>query len=149
MGNATIMCRESLNIHVIIVYRTCKVIIWLNVQFCVRCGENQVSSCVPQVRRERQGCGLSSNLFYVFIKDAVDCLGTEWTYAPVIGGLRIPGLLYADDLVMACFISYELKKKIGFVNKYCKRWNLICNLKKSNIIIFERGRNLKATRAGK
>jgi hypothetical protein len=64
-------------------------------------------------------------------------------HAPVIGGLRIPQLLYADDLVMAYFTSYELQKKIGLVDKCRKRWNLICNLNKYNVIVFERGRKLK------
>jgi hypothetical protein len=70
----------------------------------------------------------SVNLFNIFINVAVECLGVEGTHALVIRGLRIPALLYVDDLVLSCFTSCGLQKKIGLVEKYCKRWNLVCNV---------------------
>ena len=90
----------------------------------------------------------SVNLFNIFINVTVECLGAEGTHALIIRGLRIPGLLYVDDLVLSCFTSCGLKKKIGLIQKYSKKWNLVCNMNKFKIIVYEKVRKLKATRAG-
>jgi hypothetical protein len=87
----------------------------------------------------------SVNLFNIFIDVTVECLGAEGTHALIIRGLRIPGLLYVDDLVLSCFTSCGLQKKIGLVQKYCKRWNLVCNMNKFTLIVYEKVRKLKAT----
>jgi N6-adenosine-specific RNA methylase IME4 len=43
------------------------------------------------------------------------------------------------------FTIYGLQKKIALVNQYLKNWNLNCNSRKSHIMVFKRGRKLKAT----
>jgi hypothetical protein len=48
-------------------------------------------------------------------------VGAEGTHALVIGGLRISGLLYVDYIVLLCFASCGLHKKIGFFQKYFNR----------------------------
>jgi hypothetical protein len=57
-------------------------------QFYVICGENQVSSCAPQIRGVGQGCGSGPCPFYSFINDILKCIDSEGTHAPVVGGLR-------------------------------------------------------------
>jgi hypothetical protein len=63
----------------------------------VKCGKNQISSCTPQTKRVHQGCGLSPYLFNIFINDIIEYIHIERTHSPVINGLKIPGLLFADD----------------------------------------------------
>ena len=75
--------------------------------------KNQRSNCAPQTRGLRQGCGLSPYLFNIFINDIIDYIDKEETHSPVIWELKIPGLLFADDLALASFTSHGLHKKIG------------------------------------
>jgi hypothetical protein len=41
-------------------------------------------------------------------------------------------------------VGYELKKKIGLLDWYCKYWYWRCNFNKSKILIFKKGGKLKA-----
>jgi hypothetical protein len=61
----------------------------------------------------------------------------------VIRELKIPGLLFTDDLVIASFTSYGLQKKVEWLDWYCKDWNLRCNLSKFKIMVFKKGGKLK------
>jgi hypothetical protein len=63
----------------------------------------------------------------------------------VIRELKIPGLLFADDLAVASFTCYGLQEQIERVDQYCKDWNLRCNLSKCKIMVFKEGGKLKAT----
>ena len=89
----------------------------------------------------------SVNLFNIFINVAVECLGAESTHALVVRFLRITGLLCINNLVLSCFTSCGLQKKIGLVQKYGKRWNLVFNMDKFKIVVYEKVRRLKVTRA--
>ena len=105
---------------------------------CVRFGQNQITSCVPQPKGILQRFGLSLCLFNVFINDIIECTYIEGTHSPVINGLRIPGPSFADDLPIASFTSYELQKKI--VKVFIQN-----NLNKSKIMVFKKEGKLKAT----
>jgi hypothetical protein len=63
----------------------------------------------------------------------------------VIRELKIPGLLFADDLAVASFTSHGLQKKIERADQYCKDWNLRCNLSKCKITVFKKRGKLKET----
>jgi len=49
-------------------------------------------------------------------------------HAQVVRGIKIQGLLFADDFAVASYTSSGLQKKIDLVHKYCNDWNLQCNL---------------------
>jgi hypothetical protein len=86
--------------------------VYQDITFCEKSGENQVSSCAPQTRGFCQGCGLSHYLFNIFINSIIDYIGVDKSQSSVIRELRIPGLLFADDLEIASFTSHGLQKKI-------------------------------------
>jgi hypothetical protein len=67
-----------------------------------------------------EDCGLSSYLFNIIINDIPEFLDTEGTYSTVINGLRILGLLFADELATASFTNYRPQKKIELVDQDCK-----------------------------
>ena len=47
------------------------------IQFCVKCGHNQISSCAPQIRGFRQYCGLRPYLFNIFRNYTVGYVDAE------------------------------------------------------------------------
>jgi hypothetical protein len=55
---------------------------------------------------------LSPYLFNIIKNGILEYLDTEGTYSAVINGLRILGLLFADELSIASFTSYRSQKKI-------------------------------------
>ena len=67
-----------------------------------------------------QGCGLSPYLFNGTVNDILEYLDTDRKYSTVINGLRILGLLFADNLAIAsftifmwseCSVRYELNDR--------------------------------------
>lgn len=98
----------------------CIKIIYQDIKFCVKCGENLMSSCATQKNGVCKGCGLSMYLFNIFINYIIENVDTEEGHSPVINNLRIP-LLFADDFAIASFTYCELQKKIEVVDEYCKK----------------------------
>jgi hypothetical protein len=79
----------------------CIRIIYEGTKFCVKCGENEVTTFALQTRGVRQGCSLSPYLFNIFIKGVMEYINVDSSHAPSIGRTTIPGLLFADDLVVS------------------------------------------------
>jgi hypothetical protein len=48
-------------------------------------------------------------------------------------------------LAIASSTSYGLRTKIELVDKYCKNWNLECNLDKSKVTVFKKGKKIKGS----
>jgi hypothetical protein len=84
-------------------------------------------------------------VFNIFINDIVEYINGDNSHAPSIGQITIPGLLFADDLAVSSFTSNGLQKEIDQIVRYCKEWNLKCNLRKSKIVVFKKGGKLKNT----
>ena len=56
--------------------------------------------------------------------------------------IPINALMYADDLILISDNQEGLQKQIDKLSKYCDEWKLNINLKKTKIMIFNRGNNL-------
>ena len=54
----------------------------------------------------------------------------------------INALMYADDLILLSDTAEGLQKQIDKLSNYCEEWKLNINLKKTKIMIFNRGNNL-------
>jgi hypothetical protein len=88
-------------------------------KFCVKCGENEVTTFSPQSRGVREWCSLNPYLFNIFI-NIMEYINIDNSHAPSIGRTTIPGLLFSDDLTMSQFASSGLQKEIDQIVKYCK-----------------------------
>lgn len=80
----------------------------------------------------KQGCVLSPILFSLFIHDIVESVNM---YGGWVAGDRVlPGLLFADDLVIIAGSEVELKLKLQKLSEYIDRKNLQINIDKSEIM---------------
>ena len=53
-------------------------------------------------------------------------------------GREVKFLFYADDLVLLSPTEQGLQQQMGIVEKYCKYWALAVNMKKTNVMIFQK-----------
>ena len=64
--------------------------------------------------------------------------------APTVNSIKIPCLLWADDLVLISAIKEGLQNQLNVVNEYCSDWKLTLNTEKTKTIIFNKtGATLK------
>lgn len=102
-------------------------------------GEN-LSNFMETTIGLRQGCLLSPILFALFINDLYDEIKGGCT----ICGINIRVLMYADDIVLITNKPEILQSMMNKLHTYCEKWNLVVNLQKSKVIIFNKsGRTAK------
>ena len=89
---------------------------------------------------------LSPLLFVLYIGEIVDMLteaGCTGIYidpeAP-----KIMILLFADDIALCSDTVGRLQKMINVLGTYTEKWQMKLNLSKSKILVFRRGRKLRA-----
>ena len=108
--------------------------LYLIVESCVLVGQDR-TNWFPLNAGLRQGCILSPILFAVFIDGlarAVKAAKTQRTLGP----LKIPTLLFADDLVLIGNSREELQMLLDIVLDYSKQWRFKWNVTKSKVMIF-------------
>ncbi len=112
--------------------------------FCLR-AEDCVTEAFPVITGLREGGVLSPLLFSLFISDmeeSVLCPFTEEEFArtlcrdPELHGTVIPGLLYADDLILFALSENALRLRLTRLKRYAISQSLTVNVKKSEIVVF-------------
>ena len=83
-----------------------------------------------------QGGVLSPSLFRIFMEDLPNYLDKR--KGVTIGGMLISYLLHADDLVLVSETSAGLQALLDGLNAFCKRWDMLINTTKTNIMIFNK-----------
>ncbi len=91
-----------------------------------------------QERGVRQGCCLSPTLFNIYINELALSLERSADPGLTIHDSQIRCLLYADDLVLLSPTQHGLQQNLDVLEQYCQTWALTVNLKKSNIMIFQK-----------
>ncbi|CAC5419756.1 unnamed protein product [Mytilus coruscus] len=86
----------------------------------------------------RQGDNLSPNLFKIFVND-LPYIFDDYCVPAEIGSTKINCLMYADDVVLLSTSQSGLSRCLNKLEEYCKRWCIQVNLKKTKIVIFNKG----------
>ena len=86
----------------------------------------------------KQGDTLSTLLFNIYINDLPEYISKDINEAVVIDNTRLNSLMFADDLVLICTSSNDLQQSIDNLSKYCKKWDLKINIKKTKIVTFSK-----------
>ena len=89
----------------------------------------------------RQGCNLSPLLFNIFINDFINCLSEIKSDCPVLNGIPISCLLYADDLILISETKQGLQALLDCLHDFSNKWFLEVNTTKTKSMIFSRKRN--------
>lgn len=88
----------------------------------------------------RQGCVLSPILFALYLKRLGDAL-QESGAGIMIGDVHMPGLFFADDVVLFADSPPKLQSLLHLVGEFCVSWRLKVHGAKSKVMIFEAGKN--------
>jgi hypothetical protein len=88
----------------------------------------------------RQGESLSPFLFAMYINDVEKEFMLNGMEGLTVDMLKVFLLLYADDMVILAKSATDLQMGLDILFDYCERWRLKVNTKKSNIMIFHKGR---------
>ena len=97
---------------------------------------NSLTEAVKCHQGVRQGDGLSSTLFNIFINDLSNLFNEANSRPASLGNTAIGCLLYADDLVIMSESQEGLQCSINKLSMYCKRWHLKVNINKTQVVIF-------------
>ena len=111
--------------------------IYSNISSCVKVGDKRTTffSCLKGVR---QGDGLSSTLYNLYINDIVNEMKTDDSDPFKIGDIEIGVLLYADDMVILSSSMNGLQNSLNKLSSYSKKWKLKINTSKSKVIQFNK-----------
>ena len=110
--------------------------IYRSVKQCVKLGGTLIEP-IPTTVGVKQGCNLSPLLFNLFIEDMKlefdhDCDQVS------LDDTHLSHLLFADDLVLFSTSKDGLQRCLDKVDRFCNKWGLNINSKKSNIMIFNK-----------
>ncbi len=109
-----------------------------NVQACVQTPTEGLTPLFCCSLGVKQGCPLSPTLFGLYV-DSLESLlmhNIHMTHAPELDGVKIPCLLYADDIVILSRAPIGLQASLDMLHTFCDRQGLTVNLKKTQVVVF-------------
>lgn len=91
----------------------------------------------------RQGCLLSPDLYIVFVNDLLVHLensGIGIQVGDYTTPGRVPGVMYADDLVLMAESEEDLQRLLDLISEYARKWRFRfnCGRAKTEVIVFNK-----------
>ena len=83
----------------------------------------------------KQGCLLSPMLFNLYLNVLAVKLKSLGCGIDIDGEV-VPIILYADDIVLLAENEQDLQQLLNVLNEWCKEWDMVTNLEKSNVVHF-------------
>ena len=106
---------------------------------------NVQSDDIPLSIGLRQGCSLSPYLFNMYINDLPKYLERAECDPVELYHKKVGILMYADDMLLLSKSESGLKRALSVLSVYCKKWQLVVNVNKTKIIVFNKVRyNVKS-----
>ncbi len=99
---------------------------------CVRVG-GHLTDMFPITAGVRQGDSLSPTLFSIFVDDLAEEI-RSLSCGIMVGGLQVPLLLYADDVVLMAPTEHAAQMQLDKLNEWCQKWWMSINPAKSKAI---------------
>ena len=103
---------------------------------------------LPEIKTNKgvkQGDNLSPTLFNIYVNDLPQKLAEGNTTPVAIAGKNINCLMWADDIIILSKTKEGLQQCLDNMYKYCQKWKLEINRKKTKVIIFNKiGAKIKA-----
>ena len=90
----------------------------------------------------KQGDPMSPTIFNIFLNDLADEIGGVTNSPPLLNGIPIPLLMYADDVVLLSETPEGLQNSLDKLYQYSVKWKLTVNLKKTKVVIFENRKSM-------
>lgn len=91
----------------------------------------------------RQGCPLSPILFNMYVNDIFKIMNeNNGSNIFLKENEPINALMYADDLILLSETKEGLQKQIDKMCVFCTKWKLKVNIKKTKVMVFNRGNRL-------
>ena len=106
---------------------------------------NKLTEAIQCKQGVRQGDGLSSTLFNIFINDLPNLFNEPDSIPAKLDNVTIGCLLYADDLVIMSESPAGLQQSLNKLSNYCKKWHLTVNISKTQVVIFNSKGQMKNT----
>ena len=111
--------------------------------------EEGLAECFLATLGLLQGCPLSPTLFGLYIDDFEEWL---WTAAaggarldsPLLAGLAVWVLLYADDMALVATSAAGLQAQLDLLAAYCERWDITVNAIKTKLMLLAGARSATA-----
>lgn len=105
--------------------------------------QGQVTRDFMVERGVRQGCVMAPTLFSLYINGLVDFLNESNVDAPILAGIKIPALLFADDTLILSKTPSGLQKALGRFEAFCNKRGLEINTAKTKLMVFDRSKKFK------
>ena len=99
---------------------------------------NTLTDAIYPNQGVRQGCILSPLLFNLFMCDLPSSLNNENCYPAKIGQIKLPCIMWADDLVIFSETENGLQEMLKELEKYTEKNGLEINVKKTKCMIFNK-----------
>ena len=108
----------------------------------------KLSECFDVAAGTEQGHPLSPELFKCYIHElSVRLNNISGITNPLLNGMYVTHLLWADDLVLLALDKGSLQKMINELYSFSDEWGLLVNIKKTAILVFNiTGRRLLDSR---
>ena len=97
----------------------------------------KLSAAIDVTIGTEQGHPMSPELFKVYIHElSIRLEQIEELNVPILNGIKVSHLLWADDLVLLALDAFSLQSLLNCLHDYAEKWELSVNINKTSVMVF-------------